>query len=65
MTVDSATMEDMEAKADQLGIQFSSIDLNSSHPPHFNFKYPILNTKTLPFLPFQFLNTSKFQTPNL
>ncbi|XP_004301706.1 PREDICTED: eukaryotic translation initiation factor 3 subunit B-like [Fragaria vesca subsp. vesca] len=37
MTVDSATMEDMEAKADQLGIQFSSIDLNSSHPPHFNF----------------------------
>ncbi|XP_062029631.1 eukaryotic translation initiation factor 3 subunit B-like [Rosa rugosa] len=37
MTVDSATMEDMEAKAEQLGIQFSSIDLNSAHPPQFNF----------------------------
>ncbi|XP_062028905.1 eukaryotic translation initiation factor 3 subunit B-like [Rosa rugosa] len=37
MTVDSATMEDMEAKAEQLGLQLSSIDLNSAHPPHFNF----------------------------
>ncbi|XP_050377922.1 eukaryotic translation initiation factor 3 subunit B-like [Argentina anserina] len=37
MTVDSATMEDMEAEADHLGIQLSSIDINSTNPPHFDF----------------------------
>ncbi|KAK9927848.1 hypothetical protein M0R45_025014 [Rubus argutus] len=39
MTVDRASMEDMEAKAEQLGIQFSSIDLNSAHPPPPNDSY--------------------------
>ena len=67
MTVDNATMEDMEAEADHLGIQLSSIDLNSSNPPLFNFRifrYPIPTQTLFLFFAvclFQYLNFFRLQ----